>query len=84
MVKKISVQTYSGYRLDERPIRFFSGKRMHEIQEVLNRTEEEILPTSERIFHFRVRCKNGKIYSLMHSPDRNQWYLVSGNNTRPH
>jgi hypothetical protein len=79
---KITVLAYSGYCLNERPVRFYYRGKIHEIQEILGRTLEDVQPGNERIYTFRVRCRDGKIFLLVNFPALNQWFVSQGSKWR--
>ena len=57
----VQVESYAGYRGEERPLRFQWGERSHEIIAVLDHwygPEES---------YFKVRTKENEIYILRHS-----------------
>lgn len=67
----IRVYCYSGYKADERPVRFELGDRTYLVLEVL---DQWYSPTGN---YFRVRADDGNAYVLLHdwSGDESQWTL---------
>ncbi|MFN3325369.1 MAG: hypothetical protein ACK5AZ_17890 [Bryobacteraceae bacterium] len=59
---ELRVETYSGYKADERPVRFFLGERRYEVTEVL---DQWLGPEAT---WFRVRADDGNVYILRHRP----------------
>jgi len=59
---KIQVECYSGYRADERPVRFFLGERGYQVLEIQDQWHG---PEST---YFKVRADDGNFYIL-----RNAW-----------
>lgn len=59
---RIRVECYSGYKADERPLRFFLGDRCLEVKEV---TDQWYSPGN---CYFRVRADDNNLYVL-----RNRW-----------
>ncbi len=55
----LEVDCYSGYKVDERPVRFRLEGREYRIEEVLDQWRE---PDSN--FFYRVRADDGRIYVL--------------------
>src|SRR6516165_5768179 len=68
----IRVEAYSGYKLNERPIRFDLDEEIYEIEAVEDRCQE---PQAE---YFKVRTKDGKRYLLRYDEAADQWTLHSG------
>ena len=59
---KIQVECYSGYKADERPVRFFLGERGYQVLEI---QDQWYGPEST---YFKVRADDGNFYIL-----RNAW-----------
>ena len=68
------IETYSGYRADERPLRFVWDGRVVEIREVLRRWRE---PGAE---YFRVLGEDGLRYELRRGGD--EWVVFRWNGLR--
>lgn len=66
----IEVQCYSGYKADERPLRFRLGEVVHEVDEILDRWH------GEGQDYFKVRAEDGNIYLLRHELGQDLWELV--------
>ncbi len=70
---RVDVECYSGYRADERPLRFTlsapTSSRTYEVQDLLDRWYGE-----DDLF-FKVRADDGNIYSLRHRESSGQWSL---------
>jgi hypothetical protein len=65
----IKVDCYSGYKADERPVRFTLGDQLMEVTEV----EDQWYSPSLR--YFRVRASDGNTYFLSHDEDKDCWHL---------
>ena len=65
----IEVETYSGYRADERPLRFVLKGRTYEVAEVEDRWY------SPCASYFRVVAEDGNRYVLCHDEAREVWTL---------
>ena len=65
----IKVESYSGYRADERPLRFAVGGRTYEVIEVEDRWY------SPRATYFRVVALDGNRYVLYHDEETDLWSL---------
>jgi len=70
----IQVHTYSGYKADERPLKFEHEGQVHMIREIINQTFEEVVGNGMRR-KFTVRTEERKIFTLFHEEIRNQWFL---------
>lgn len=70
---QLKVECYAGYRADERPVRFYLGKNVYEVQEVLDRWYE---PEDTL---FKVRAQDGNDYILRHrrGEEEESWTLES-------
>jgi len=66
----IKVETYSGYKADERPVSFAIRERTFAVKEVLDRWY------GEGHDYFKVRADDGFIYILRHDRDNDEWELV--------
>jgi len=66
---KIAVESYSGYRADERPMRFVLGGRIYEVAEVEDRWY------SPGMTYFRVVAGDGNRYVLRHEEAQDEWSL---------
>ena len=70
----IRVHTYSGYKADERPLKFEHEGKEHMIREIINQTFEEIVGNGLRN-KFTVRTEEGKIFTLFHEEIKDRWFL---------
>ena len=68
-IENISVECYSGYRADERPVSFISGGRKLVVDRIIDRWRS---PDSE---YFKVLANDGKVYLLMHDTVKDRWVL---------
>ncbi|NWF84883.1 MAG: hypothetical protein HXY18_13760 [Bryobacteraceae bacterium] len=68
---KVEVECYSGYKLDERPLRFSLKGRVFEVLEVLDRWY------GPRDIYFKVRATGGGAYILRRNEARGEveWTL---------
>jgi hypothetical protein len=67
--KHVQVETYSGYKADERPVRVTVDDRVHEVAEVEDRWY------SPGAIFFRVRLANGERYVLRRIEAQGTWVL---------
>jgi hypothetical protein len=67
----LKVECYSGYKADERPVRFQLGERWLAVQDVLDRWY------NPHATWFRVRADGGGVYILKHDEAEDVWTLES-------
>jgi len=69
----LRVECYSGYKAEERPVRFQLDGHDHIVEEVLDQWH------SPDATYFRVRSDDGNTYVLRHSlsPQEDAWTLES-------
>ena len=69
----LQVECYSGYKAEERPVRFQLDGHDHIVEEVLDQWH------SPDATYFRVRSNDGNTYVLRHilSPQEDDWTLES-------
>ena len=67
--KRVQVETYSGYKADERPVRVIIDGQAHEVAEVEDRWY------SPGATFFRVRLKSGERYVLRRTEAQEVWVL---------
>jgi hypothetical protein len=66
---KIVVTTYSGYKVDERPVTFTLDKKEYTVTEIIDRYYNP----AENIF--KVKVDDGNVYILGHHTDEDYWEL---------
>jgi hypothetical protein len=66
---QITVESYSGYKADERPLRFVLNGREYEVTEVEDRWY------SPEAIYFRVVASDGNRYILRHDEAADRWSL---------
>ena len=67
--KRVQVETYSGYKADERPVRVTIDDRLHEVAEVEDRWY------SPGATYFRLLLVNGDRYVLRREDAQDLWSL---------
>lgn len=80
MLLNLHVESYSGYKADERPLRFRSreiGSRTFEVVEVLDQW------FGVGYICFKVRADDGNTYVLRHNEKEDEWGLDSFRRTSP-
>jgi hypothetical protein len=65
----VEVESYSGFKADERPLRFRLGERWLAVEEVVDRWYD---PDAT---YFRVRADDGGVYILRHREQTDLWTL---------
>ena len=71
MVKvSITVQTYSGYKADERPISFTLVTRRFEVSEILDQWQ------GVDHTYFKLFADDGNLYILRHDKEADEWEMV--------
>lgn len=73
----VRVESYSGFKGDERPLRLELGSRWLEIKEILDRWYD---PDA---IYFRVRAEDDNLYILRHSEREEVWTLESFRRSDP-
>lgn len=67
---RITVQTYAGYKGDERPVSFSREGRTFQVVDIVDRRYE---PDHH---DFKVRADDGRTYLLRHDMNADEWELV--------
>ncbi len=65
----VRVESYAGYKADERPLRFQLGERWLEVEEIMDRWYDP------GAIYFRVRTDDGALYVLRHAETSDVWTL---------
>jgi hypothetical protein len=68
---KVRVESYSGYKPNERPIRFWIGNTVLLVESI----EDQWFGIGAT--HFRVRANDGKTHILSYSPNEDAWNLFT-------
>jgi hypothetical protein len=68
--QEIWVGSYSGYRVDERPLHFILEGRKYIVKRVLDRWRE---PDNDL---FRVETEEGEVHMLRREREMGRWYVV--------
>jgi hypothetical protein len=76
MLKPIQVESYSGFKADESPRRFFCEGAWIEVQEIVDRWHEAgANPEWPRADYFKVLGLDGTAYLLKHDLEADEWFL---------
>lgn len=76
-MSSVQVECYSGYRADERPVRFRLRGHSYAVAEVHDRWY------SPEAMYFRVIAQDGGCYVLKHEEQRDQWTLEAFRAAQP-
>ncbi|HLH17826.1 MAG TPA: hypothetical protein VKX45_11425 [Bryobacteraceae bacterium] len=68
---KVDVESYSGHKADERPLRFRLGERWLAVEEIEDRWYDP------EAMYFRVRAGDGARYVLRHDERADEWTLAA-------
>lgn len=71
MQQRISVQTYAGYKGDERPVSFSQDGQIFLIREIVDRWYDPDYAC------FKVLADDGKSYLLRHDLNADAWELLA-------
>jgi hypothetical protein len=77
MAEEIAVTCYSGFRIDEKPVKFKYRGRDFSIEKILDSAVTESLEDRHRRYFFRVLCETGDKVSLFFDPGEDRWFLLS-------
>lgn len=70
MVKvSIKVQTYSGYKADERPVSFTVANRRFEVREILDQWQ------GMDHTYFKLITDDGNLYIIRHDKESDEWEM---------
>jgi hypothetical protein len=65
----VTVESYSGYKADQRPLRFVLGEHTYEVETV---DDQWYSPSA---IYFRVKTNDGNVYVLRHEEGQDEWTL---------
>ncbi|HHT9136916.1 MAG TPA: hypothetical protein ACFYEK_06660 [Candidatus Wunengus sp. YC60] len=69
---EIQVSTYSGYKADERPLRFVFKGKTYTIKEIINQTYEEA-PGKWLRSVYDIKTDEGLTFKLFHDENQDRW-----------
>lgn len=77
MIRKITVKSYSGYTLDEKPTKIIIDRQSLRVEKILG--SEYILDnqTGNRIKKFKIQASDNKIYTICLNIKTQSWYLTN-------
>lgn len=72
----IPVETYAGYKADERPVAFVFRTHRYEITEIIDRWYEGAVQTgTNTVDYFKIRTSTGELFLLRHRASPDLWSL---------
>jgi hypothetical protein len=74
-LEEIAVESYSGFRLHQRPVRFRHLGNEYTVKKILDSSVREIMPGSRRRYWFNVLCETGEEFALFFDPAEDRWFL---------
>jgi hypothetical protein len=76
-VHRITVECYSGYKANERPVSFIWHDRSWRVKEIIDRWYEGGSEPSRPVLdYYKVRTEEGKIFLLMYHALFDAWTLA--------
>lgn len=73
---QISVECYSGYKANERPVAFTFQERRREVVEIIDRWYEEgVEAIQPKVNYFKVRTTEGNIFLLRYLSLFDSWSI---------
>ena len=70
----VHVNTYSGFKADEKPLKFVFKGKMHKIKEILSQAYEEISGKGLRR-EYDIKTEEGLTFKLFYDENQDQWFL---------
>ncbi|HHT9147165.1 MAG: hypothetical protein Q7J76_09980 [Candidatus Brocadiaceae bacterium] len=70
----VHVNTYSGYKADEKPLKFVFKGKMHKIKEILSQAYEEISGKGLRK-RYITKTDEGLTFKLFYDENQDRWFL---------
>lgn len=76
MAEEIAVTCYSGFRINEKPVKFKYGGKDFLIKKILESSVTESLENRTRRHCFRVLCETGERFRIFFDPGKDRWFLL--------
>ncbi len=73
--KKIKVETYSGYKYDERPECFVYENKKFKVKRIIENHYEEDKQENRFFNVFTVETDNMKLFNLYYDKESDEWFL---------
>ena len=72
----VHVETFSGYKEDERPVAFLYHAKRHEISDITDRWYEGNVDSNRAVIHYyKVVTLDGSVFLLRHIFEPERWEL---------
>jgi len=75
VAEEISVICYSGFRINERPVKFKYRGKDFSIKKILDSSVTESLEARTRRYCFTVLCETGEQFGIYFDPGEDLWFL---------
>jgi hypothetical protein len=75
--EKGDVVCYSGYRDFESPMEITYQNKKMVISKILERSVEELIPSGDRVYRFRVLVEDKKEFILLYNVKEDQWFIAT-------
>jgi len=72
---EIEVQSYSGYRADEKPRAIFIAGKRYDVVSITDSFLTESSDDRVRRHHFKVRCGDASVKSIYYDFEKDKWFL---------
>lgn len=76
MTEEIAVTCYSGFRINERPVKFKYAGKDFLIKKILESSVTESLENRTRKYCFHVLCETGEQFRIVFDPGKDRWFLL--------
>ncbi len=76
MAEEISVTCYSGFRINERPVKFKYRGKDFSIKKILDSSVTESLESRTRRYCFSVLCETGEQMRIFFDTGEDRWFLL--------
>ncbi len=74
-LKKIKVETYSGYKYDERPRSFIYKNKKYKVKRIIENHYEESEQEKSFFNVFTVETDNKKEFKIYYDKESDEWFL---------
>jgi hypothetical protein len=76
LAEEISVTCYSGFRINERPVKFKYRGKDFSIKKILDSSVTESLENRTRKYYYHVLCETGEQLRISFDPGEDRWFLL--------
>lgn len=74
--EEISVTCYSGFRINERPMKLKYRGKDFSIKKILDSSVMESLENRTRKYYYHVLCETGEQLKIFFDPGEDRWFLL--------